>query len=102
MHMLHNSAQSIIITVVAAKAAASVLSSFCFSCPSRPGISENKCLDLFVFFAQVQALQQAVMKIGEHLSGQQQQSGGDHPQGEQKQGSEDDADVKGDKRDEQK
>ena len=50
---------------------------------------------------QVQALQQAVIKIGEHLSGKG-GAGGEQPAGEQKQGAEYDADVKGDKKDEQK
>lgn len=46
---------------------------------------------------QVQALQQAVMKIGEHLSGNQ-GAGGEQPQGEQKPEGEGD----GEKKDEQK
>lgn len=50
---------------------------------------------------QVQALQQAVIKIGEHLSGKG-GAGGEQPEGEQKQGAEYDADVKGDKKEEQK
>jgi len=50
---------------------------------------------------QVQALQQAVIKIGEHLSGKG-GAGGEQPEGEQKTGAEYDADVKGDKKDEQK
>ena len=49
----------------------------------------------------MQALQQAVIKIGEHLSGKG-GAGGEQPAGEQKQGAEYDADVKGDKKDEQK
>jgi len=49
----------------------------------------------------VQALQQAVIKIGEHLSGKG-GAGGEQPEGEQKQGAEYDADVKGDKKEEQK
>jgi len=49
----------------------------------------------------VQALQQAVIKIGEHLSGKG-GAGGEQPEGEQKTGAEYDADVKGDKKDEQK
>lgn len=51
--------------------------------------------------SKVQALQQAVIKIGEHLSGKG-GAGGEQPAGEQKQGAEYDADVKGDKKDEQK
>ncbi len=50
---------------------------------------------------QVQALQQAVIKIGEHLSGKG-GAGGEQPEGEQKKGAEYDADVKGDKKEEQK
>ena len=46
---------------------------------------------------QVQALQQAVMKIGEHLSGSQGAAGqGEQPQGEQK------PEGEGDKKDQQK
>jgi len=51
---------------------------------------------------QVQALQQAVIKIGEHLSGKGGAAGGEQPEGEQKAGAEYDADVKGDKKEEQK
>ncbi len=51
---------------------------------------------------QVQALQQAVIKIGEHLSGKGGAAGGEQAEGEQKAGAEYDADVKGDKKEEQK
>ena len=68
-------------------------------------LSEYASLSEIYDITQVQALQQAVMKIGEHLSGQQsgsEQSQGEQPQGEEKQGSESDADAKGAKKDEQK